>query len=198
MSRTRFALSLAVAAIAGGAITLELCASGQHLPPPDSNVAFPENHAQGIMYMTVNRAVNPMSAAGLENIARVDDFYITPAAVHALRRGELVPSGTVITRVQHRAQLDAHGNPLKDANGRFIKGALFGFGVMEKRTGWGDHSPPESRTGEWRFQAFTPDKNPNRNVNLDSCVRCHKPLASKDYLFSFDRIKAMAAKQVVD
>jgi hypothetical protein len=43
----------------------------------------------------------------------------------------------VLTLVQYKARVDASGNPEKDANGRFIKGDLIAYTVMEKRTGWG-------------------------------------------------------------
>lgn len=194
MSRTPFALGLAVTTIAASAMVLELRASGENLSMPESKIAFPENYGQGVMYMSVNRPVNPKSSTGLENIARADDFYITPAALEALRRGEPTPNGTVITRVQYRTELDTRGNPVTDAGGRFIRGALFGFAVMEKRTGWGTDYPPEKRNGEWEYQAFTPDRKPNPKAKLESCFHCHKPLARTDFLFSIDKIRALGAR----
>jgi Cytochrome P460 len=103
-----------------------------------------------------------------------------------------LPSGTVITIVQYKAQVDAQGNPAKDANGRFVKGDLIGFGVMEKRTGWGAEYPAETRNGEWEYQAFTADKKVNEKANLAGCFQCHKPLTSQDYVFSYDKLKAAA------
>jgi hypothetical protein len=58
--------------------------------------------------------------------------HVTPAAVEAVRKGEPIPSGTVITMVEHKAQLDAQGNPFKDANGRFVKGELNGSGPNDR------------------------------------------------------------------
>jgi hypothetical protein len=49
-----------------------------------------------------------------------------PAAIEAVHKGQPVPSGTVITMVEYKAQLDAQGNPVKDANGHFVKGKLNG------------------------------------------------------------------------
>ena len=54
------------------------------------------------------------------------------------------------------------GEPEKDANGRFIKGELIGYTVMEKRTGWGTEYPDDVRNGEWEYQAFKADKTPQR------------------------------------
>ena len=80
-----------------------------------------------------------------------------PAATRSPSR-EPLPSGTVITLIQYAAKLDAQGNPEKDANGRFIKGNLIGYTVMEKRTGWGTEYPDDIRNGEWEYQAFKADK----------------------------------------
>jgi cytochrome P460 len=97
--------------------------------------------------------------------------------------------------VQYKAQLDAQDNPVKDANGRFVKGDLIGYGVMEKRTGWGAEYSPEIRNGEWEYQAFTADKKVNAKANLTGCFQCHKPLpSSQDFVFSYDKMKS-AAKQ---
>src|SRR5258707_177352 len=120
-----------------------------------------------------------------------------PRALHQRRsprrrqKGEPLPSGTVITLIQYAAKLDAQGNPEKDANGRFIKGNLIGYMVMEKRTGWGTEYPDNIRNGEWEYQALKADKSPNTAANLTACFNCHKPLgAGPDYMFSYDRMKA--------
>jgi hypothetical protein len=102
-------------------------------------VAFPENYAKGVMYTTVDRA----------DIKQFRERYATPETIGALREGEPIPSGTVLAMVQYKAQLDTQGNPVKDANGRFVKGDLAGFTVMEKRAGWGTEYPAELRNGEW-------------------------------------------------
>lgn len=48
------------------------------------------------MYMTLDRPVNPKQVVtGVENIAQFREFYVTAAALEALRKGEPVPSGTV-------------------------------------------------------------------------------------------------------
>ena len=75
------------------------------------------NYAKGVLYGTVDRP----------DIKQYREFYATPETVAALRKGDPIPSGTVLTMVQYKAELDAQGNPLKDANGRFVKGDLAGF-----------------------------------------------------------------------
>ncbi len=159
------------------------------------NVAFPQNWAKNVLYMTVDVPLRTTSSAtGQERLAEYREFYATPAALAALRKGAPVPSGTVMTLVRYRAKLDGEGNPLKGPNGRFIKGDLYGFGVMEKRTGWGAEYPPELRNGEWEYRYFAADGTPDPKVNLQSCFQCHKPHAKNDYLQSYDKLKAFAAK----
>ncbi len=119
-------------------------------------------------------------------------YASSAAALEAAKKGEPLPSGTVLTMVQYAAKLDAQGNPEKDANGRFIKTNVVGFTVMEKRTGWGTEYPDNVRNGEWEYQAFRPDKTLNPAANLTNCFTCHKPLDKEDFVFSYDRMKAAA------
>src|SRR5467141_384324 len=74
-------------------------------------VAFPANYATGVVYMTLDRPENK----------QVREYYTSQAAVDAAKKGDPLPQGTVITVVQYAAQLDAQGNPAKDASGRLIK-----------------------------------------------------------------------------
>jgi hypothetical protein len=99
-------------------------------------------------------------------------------------------AGLLLQRCFNKAKLDGDGNPVKVANGRFIKGDLVGYAVMEKRTDWGAEYPEEKRNGEWKYQVFTPDRKVNEKANLNSCFECHKPHASTDFLFTADKIKS--------
>ena len=144
-------------------------------------VMLPE--AVGALYTTVDRPDNK----------QFRELYVTPpAALDAAKKGEPLPSGTILTLVQYAAQLDAQGNPVKDANGRFIKTNVVGYTVMEKRTGWGTEYPDDIRNGEWEYQAFTADKKVNDKAVLANCFKCHKPLDKQDFVFSYDKLKAAA------
>ena len=145
-------------------------------------VAFPDNHAAGVLFTTVDRPDNK----------QFREFYTSAEALDATKKGEPLPSGTVLTMIQYAAKLDAQGNPEKDANGRFIKGNLIGYTVMEKRTGWGAEYPDNIRNGEWEYQAFKADKSPNTAANLTACFNCHKPLDKQDFVFLYDKLKAAA------
>ncbi len=167
------AISVALACASAALVAVIAHAGGD-------KVAFPEDYAKGVMYTTVDRADNK----------QFRELYTSAAAIEAAKKGQPLPSGTVITLVQYAAKLDPAGNPEKDASGRFIKTNIIAYTVMEKRTGWGTEYPDNVRNGEWEYQAFKADKTPNTAANLTACFNCHKPLgAAPDFLFSYDRMK---------
>jgi hypothetical protein len=163
---------VATLSLAAVALTMAARAGGD-------KIAFPENYAKGVLYTTVDRADNK----------QYRELYATPEAIAAVKAGQPIPSGSVLTLVQHKAKLDADGNPERDANGRFIKGELVGYTVMEKRAGWGSEYPEEIRNGEWEYQAFKADKSVNDKANLKNCFTCHKPLDKQVFVFSFQAMK---------
>jgi hypothetical protein len=107
-------------------------------------VAFPADYATGVMY----------TSHDLVDAREFREFYTTPTALAAVRKGQSLPSGTMITLARYNVQLDALGNPVKGENGHFIKTELKAFRVIEKRTGRGSEYPPSKRDGGWEFQAF--------------------------------------------
>jgi hypothetical protein len=174
MKTRTFAIAAAAGMLASATVAVQVRAGGD-------KVMFPDSHAKGVMYTTVDRADNK----------QYRELFVSPEAVAAAKEGKPLPSGTVITLVQYKAKLDAQGNPDKDANGRFIKGDLLAYTVMEKRTGWGAEYPENVRNGEWEYQAFTADGKVNDKANLTGCFNCHKPLPSgQDFVFSYDKMKS--------
>jgi hypothetical protein len=162
---------------------LAACAALGATAPADAGgdlVAFPEKFATGVLYATIDRA----------DIKQFRELYASQAAIDAAKKGEPMPDGTVLTLVQYSALLTAAGDPQKDANGRFIKGPVVAYAVMEKRAGWGADYPEDVRNGEWEYQAFTRDKTVNDKANLTACFNCHKPLDKQDFVFSYDKMKA--------
>ena len=164
---------LSIAALAAISFTIAVHAAGD-------KVTFPENYAKGVLYATVDRPDNK----------QFRELYAPKAAIDAVKAGKPIPSGTVLTMLNFKAKVDAAGEPLKDANGRFIKDALAAYVVMEKRAGWGAEYPADMRNGEWEYQVFKADKTVNDKANLKACFTCHKPLDKQDFVFSFDRMKA--------
>ena len=173
--RNYVTIAAAAAALAALAIAGPVGAGGD-------KVAFPENHETSVLFTTVDRADNK----------QFREFYTSAPALEAAKKGEPLPSGTVITMRQYAAKLDAQGNPEKAADGRFMKGNLIGYAVMEKRTGWGSEYPDNLRNGEWEYQSFKPDKTVNTAANLGACFNCHKPLDKQDFVYLYDKMKAAA------
>src|SRR5260370_10891811 len=124
-------------AVAGLSAAVQVGAGGDR-------VGFPENYSKGVVYLTLDKPDNK----------QVREYFTSPAAAEAARKGQQLPDGTVITAVQYAAQLDAQGNPAKDANGRLTKtDRILGYTVMEKRAGWGTAYPENVRNGDWEYHA---------------------------------------------
>src|SRR5262245_12182651 len=105
MTKTEvIALATAITIVAAITVSETVGAGGD-------KVAFPAAYESGVRYMTLDRPENK----------QVREYFTSQAAVDAAKRGAPLPQGTVITAVQFAAQLDAQGNPAKDASGRFIK-----------------------------------------------------------------------------
>ena len=74
-------------------------------------IVFPANYKDHVLYATIDRY----------DVKQYRELYSTPEAVKAAREGKPIPSGTVLTLIQYKAQVDAAGNPIKDSNGRFVR-----------------------------------------------------------------------------
>lgn len=179
MSRIRVKnIALSVACVTGGAL---IAATG--LAGPEK-ISFPDGFEKGVLYATVDRF----------DIKQYRELYSTPEAVKAVREGRPIPHGTVLTLVQYQAQTDAEGKLLKGSDGRFVKGKLLGYTVMEKRQGWGAEYPAEWRNAEWEYAAFTVDRKPNAKANANSknCFVCHKPHEKQDFVMSLASLSGTA------
>jgi hypothetical protein len=175
---TTVIVATVVATIIALAAAIEVRAGGD-------KIAFPENYASGVIYLTLDRAGSK----------QITEYYVSQEAIDAARKGMPLPSGTVITAVAFGAHLDAQGNPVKDSNGRFIKTTnINGYRVMAKRDGWGSEYPEATRNGEWEYQVFRADKTPNPTADLNSCFGCHKPQDRQDFVFTYDKLKVAAGQ----
>jgi plastocyanin len=149
---------------------------------PDK-IKFPAKWKDHVLYTTVDRY----------DIKQHRELYAsTQAAVDAMKAGRPLPDGTVLTLVQYKAQVDAAGNPVKDAKGRFVKGDLIAHTVMEKRKGWGTEYPDEWRNGEWEYAAFNAAGALNEKANYKACFQCHKPHEKADYVISLAALRGTA------
>jgi plastocyanin len=179
---------LRAAALAVGAAALGVAVGQQALVAPGPNkVVFPQDWAKGVMYATVDRP----------DTKQYREFYTSAEAVAAAKAGKPIPDGTVITLAAYAAQADAAGAPLKDANGRFMRGNLLAVNVMQKKAGWGADIPEAIRNGDWVYQSFAPDGKANDKANLTACYQCHLPFAKDDYLTNMAKLKGTFPSQAM-
>ena len=144
-------------------------------------IKFPSDYLKGVLYQTLDR----------HDTKQYRELYTQAEVVEAVRKGQPIPYGTVLTLVQWSVQQDENGVPLKDANGRFIKKEVIGHTVMEKQRDWGADYPSDwPRNGEWEYAVFTADGRPNAkaNANNKACFTCHLPHAKQDFVISLAKL----------
>jgi hypothetical protein len=144
------------------------------------NVAFPAGYRSYLGYWTVDRPIN--------DTVRV--FYASPDAAKAVKPGQPLPSGTVLTMEVYKAKTDGAGKPLKDASGRFVRGDLATVMVMEKRVGWGAEYSDDLRNGEWEYAQFAPDGTRSQSADSTPCLSCHRRMKGQDFVFTFPQLVA--------
>ena len=126
-------------------------------------------------------------------IATVDDpdrrivrhVHINPEAHRQLRAGMPAPVGTLLIMADARARLDAAGQLLRDAGGRFLPEpgwiALF---AQQKDGRRGSAADPGLQNGDWRYGVFDGAGRP-RDVSLAPCFACHlQARAAQDFTFT--------------
>ncbi len=163
----------------GGVAAVALASPGTAGP---DKIQYPANWKDHVLYITVDRY----------DIKQHRELYAsTQAAVDAMKAGQPLPDGTVLTLVQYKAQLDAAGMPVKDAKGRFTKGDFVAYTVMEKKAGYGTEYPPELRNGDWEYAVFNAEGKLNDKASYKACFECHKPHAKQDYVISLAAVRGI-------
>ena len=163
-------------------VTVILLATGGSAGP--EKIPFPADWAKFVLYNVVDR---------YDNKQYRELYASTQEAVDAAKAGKPLPNGTVLVLAQYKAQVDAQGNPVKDAKGRFVKGDPIALTVMEKRAGWGTEYPDDLRNGEWEYAAFSLDGKLNTQANYKACFQCHKPHEKLDFVISYSSIAGQMA-----
>lgn len=126
------------------------------------------------------------------DIKELREAYVNPEALKAVRPGQPLPSGTVLTLPTFKALLNDKGELVRDPNGRLVRGRLDRIVVMEKRTGWGVEYPEDLRNGEWEYARFRPDGTRDQQANIKGCFECHKPESARDFVFTFSQLVQVA------
>src|SRR2546422_10821287 len=109
-----------VVLVAAGALAVAAIQAGPE------KIAFPANYKDHVLYATLDRY----------DTKQYRELYGTPEAVRAAKEGKPIPSGSVLTLFQYKAQVDAQGNPVKDATGRCVNSVMVAFMVLEQLTTW--------------------------------------------------------------
>jgi cytochrome c2 len=147
-------------------------------------ISFPEDHASKFTFYSVhNRPDN----------GQVRHLFANQIAVESAKKGTAFANGSVFLIEIYKAKVDAEGKPIAGADGLWEKGEPVTINLMEKRAGWGDEHPQEIRNSDWNYAVFTPAKTHRDGVDEKTCLVCHKPLTTIDYVFSYDELVAKVA-----
>ena len=105
-------------------------------------------------------------------VKQVRVFYVAPEVLSVAAPGRALPDGTVLVMEVRDATLDAGGQPVRDAAGRYVAGdRVVGLRVQAK-TG-----------GAWEFARFNADGTRVADAQLDRCVACHTTRAGQDFTY---------------
>jgi hemoglobin len=133
-----------------------------------------------------------LSAVQRPDAKQVREIYINPTGFNS-KAGQPFAHGSTLVMENYSAQLDAAGQPVKDADGKIVKGKLLRVFVMSKGPGFGSAAPAESKNGEWAYASF--DASGARTADaLGPCRTCHLPQAGRDFVFRYDEYIAARAK----
>jgi hypothetical protein len=113
-------------------------------------------------------------------------IHANSEALSDARPGQPAPHGTTLVMAEARARLDAAGNPILDADGRFIaEPGWTAILVQRKEAGAGERHPPSLRNGDWDYAVFD-GAGRRRDVSPNACLACHRESrAAQDFTFAF-------------
>lgn len=143
---------------------------------PASAVPYPADYrASFVRYLTVDRPD-----------ATVRDLYINPEAVDALRQGQPLPDNTIIVIEAYDAEVNVNGDPISNAEGRYIKAAPFEMlHIAHRRSDWAeDDFPSVVRTGRWNFGSFDAATGAPFDEDPAACFNCHQAMPQTDFLYT--------------
>ena len=148
-SRGLAIVSVTIGALVIGAGSLFNVARTQQLPAPTvDRVGFPTDYQKTFLKLYTfdnyqNRQIRVVWANSTAASVRPNIVYN-------------FPYGSIILFESYTVQEDANGEPMLDANGRFIPNQLTTLFVMRKEQGFGvDYGL--IRNGEWEYVAYKPD-----------------------------------------
>ncbi len=149
-----------------------------------SRMALPQNYRANFdLYAIVDRS---------DSVTR--KLYISHAAVDAVRAGRSFPDGTEIIVEAYNAQLDANGQPMRDAQGHLIAGAFDPeIHISEMRSDWQPADLiPNTHTGSFNFDAFDFSSGQEHPAGRSDCFNCHQSAFSTGFVYSLRLIDQYA------
>jgi cytochrome c553 len=159
-------------------------ATASMLPP--SKMGFPDGFPNGYtVYETV---------VDLDN-GQLTRRYANRSAMQAARAGLPLPAGSAIVVANYAVLTDAATRqPVRDAAGLPLAGAIQSYAGMASREGWGTGIPALLRNADWNYALFASDGSPRAQINQATCLACHKPLAKDSFVFTLKALREAAAK----
>ena len=130
-----------------------------------------------------------------ENRKQVRFYSANEAALASAKSGSDFGEGAYLLVEIYAAKADADGQLVRTSDSSLEPAERTGFTAMEKRSGTADSVPDLLKNGDWRYAVFTVDGSHREGLNEGSCLACHKPLASTDYVFTTEILRTFAQKQ---
>jgi plastocyanin len=159
----------------GFALAVGMSAGAQSQPAPVvDRIGFPDNYATTFV---------PLFAFDRPDNRQIRVVFGNDVAANAIK-GQPYPYGSILVMETYRARTDAQNNPLRDADGRYIRDQLTAIFVMRKERGFGIEYE-QNRTGEWEYVAYRADRT-YQTQPRDSwtCANCHlMATATRDWVF---------------
>lgn len=146
----------------------------------DEAVAFPDDYA--------TTYTNYLSLDRIQNHDQIIRLFANDIAMQGPGEDGKLPFGSVIVGEVYKAKVDDDGQAVLSSLGRRIKDKFALVAVMQREEGWGENNPAAIRNGNWQMGAFKPDGSVAEK-DLNACLACHAPLATTNYLFSYDHLK---------
>jgi len=146
----------------------------------EEKVTLPENYRETFTnYLSLDRTQNP------DQVIRL---FANDIAMQGPGDDGKMPYGSIIVAEVFKAKLDADDKVVLSSLNRRIRDKMVLIAIMQREEGWGEQYPEGVRNGNWDMGAFKPDGT-TAGKNMVECLACHAPLASTNFLFSYEHLK---------
>lgn len=165
-------------------LVLALTACATKAAPASLGVALPADYHQNLVqYARVDREDQT-----------IRELFVRPETIEQIQSSRALADGTVIVIEAYHALENAEGEPLLDADGRYLKGEpLEMVHVIEKRPNWTDADfTSAARSGTWNFGSYQFDSSERFDEDLSACFNCHNATPATDFVYTYPLLLAYA------